>query len=114
LAHNLASPSLGHKPKARVVINNDFEYVYKVSFCHNLNLGLATKAKAYKNASHEGSPGVTFHAKECEGMNPHIPKGTPTLGVGIPVDSQICKEQLQGSKRIALRHSLYHWKALGT
>jgi len=55
-------------------------------------------AKACKVAGQEGSPGVTSHAPksvgECEGMNPHTPKGTPTLGIGIPVDSQIFKEQL--------------------
>ncbi len=54
-----------------------------VRFCHNLNLGLATKAKACKSAGQEGSLGVTFHAlgsaKECEGMNLH----TPILGVRI-------------------------------
>ncbi len=46
-------------------------------------------------------------------MNPHTLKGTPTLGVGVPVDSQIFREQLQGPKPIGLRCSLYHWKALG-
>jgi hypothetical protein len=58
---------------------------------------------------------VTFHApgsaKECEGMNPHTPKGILTLGVGIPMDSRIFKERLQGSKIIGFRNSLYHWKA---
>ncbi len=66
--------------------------------CRNLSLGLATKARACKNEGQEGSMGVTFHApknaKECEGMNPHTPKGTPTLGVGVPVDSQILRERL--------------------
>jgi len=37
-----------------------------------------TKARAYEDASQEGSPGVTFHApgsaRECEGMNLHTPK----------------------------------------
>jgi hypothetical protein len=47
-------------------------------------------------------------------MNPHTPKGTPTLRVGVSVDSQIFKEKFQGSKIIGLRRSLYHWKALGT
>jgi hypothetical protein len=46
--------------------------------CHNLNLGLATKARACKVAGQERSLGVIFHAprsaKECEGMNPHTPK----------------------------------------
>ncbi len=81
-------------------------------YCHNPSLGLATNARACKNASQKGSPGVTFHAfrsaKEYEGMNPHTPKGTPTLRVGVPVDSQIFKEQFQGLKLIRLNHSLYH------
>jgi len=39
----------------------------------------------------KGSLGVTSHALknvgECDRMNPHTPNGTPTLGVGVPVDS---------------------------
>ncbi len=46
--------------------------------CHNLNLGLTTKAKACKGVGQEGSPRVTSHApmnvKECEGMKLHTPK----------------------------------------
>jgi hypothetical protein len=61
------------------------------SRCRSPSLGLTTKARACKSAGQEGSPGVTFHvlgsAKECEGMNLHTPKGTPTLGVGVPMDS---------------------------
>ncbi len=64
--------------------------------CRNPSLGFVTKAGVCKSASQEGSPGVTFHAlgsaKECEGMNPHTPKGTLTLGVGVPVDSRIFKK----------------------
>jgi len=51
---------------------------------------------------------------KCEGMNPHTPKEASTLGVEVPVDFQIFKEQLQGSKPNGLRSFLYHWKALGT
>jgi hypothetical protein len=87
-------------------------------YCCNLNLGLATNAKACKVVSQEGSLRVTSHAPEsvgkCEGMNPHTPKRTPTLEVGIPMDSQIYKEQLRVSKPIGSRSSLYHWKSLGT
>jgi hypothetical protein len=86
--------------------------------CRNPNLGLTTKARACKGAGQERSPGVMFHAprsvRECEGMNPHIPKWAPILGVGVPVDSQIFKERLQGSKLIGLKSSLYHWKSLQT
>jgi hypothetical protein len=35
-------------------------------------------------------------------------KGTPILGVGVSVDSQIFKEKLQGSKLIGFRSFLYH------
>jgi hypothetical protein len=62
-------------------------------------------------------PGVTFHALEsvgdCEGMNLHTPKWTPTLGIGVLMDSLIFREWLQGSKPIGLKSSFYHWKALG-
>ncbi len=80
--------------------------------CRNPSLGLATKAKACKVASQKGSLGVMPHAlgsaKECEGIDPHTPKGTPTLGVGILVDSRMFKEQLQGSKPNGLKSYLYH------
>ncbi len=47
-------------------------------------------------------------------LNLHIPKWTPTLGVGIPMDFRVFKGRLQGSKPSRLRIFLYHWKALGT
>jgi len=50
-----------------------------------------TKARGCKVAGQEGSPGVMSHAfgsaRECEGIDPHTPKGTPTLGVGVSMDS---------------------------
>jgi hypothetical protein len=70
--------------------------VYKV--CYNLNLGFATKAKACKGASEEGSPRVTSHVPgnvgKCGGMNLHIPKWAPTLGVRVLIDFWIFKEWL--------------------
>jgi hypothetical protein len=36
--------------------------------------------------------------RECERMNLHTPKWAPTLGVGIPMDSQIFREKFQGLK----------------
>jgi hypothetical protein len=45
-------------------------------------------------------------------MNLHTPKWTPTLGVIVPMNSWIFKKQLQGSKPIGLRRSLYHSKLL--
>jgi hypothetical protein len=49
--------------------------------CRNLNHGLATKARGCKVAGQERE---TRECKECEGMNPHTPKWTPMLGVGVP------------------------------
>ncbi len=93
-------------------------YAIEEALCRNPNLGLATKARGCKVTGQEGSPGVMPHApgsaRKCEGIDPHTPKGTPTLGVGISVDSQIFREQFQESKLIELKHSLYHWKDLGT
>jgi len=65
----------------------------KIEFgeCRNPNLGLATKARACKVAGQEGSLGVMLHAlrnaRKCEGIDPHTPKGTPILGIGVPMDS---------------------------
>jgi hypothetical protein len=77
-----------------------------------------TKAKACEGMGQEGSLGVTIHAlrsaRKCEGMNLHIPKWTPILGVGVMMDSQIFKEQLQGSNPIGLKIFLYHWKDIET
>ncbi len=38
--------------------------------------------------SHHILPGVLESVREYEGVNPHTPKVTPTLGNGVPVDSQ--------------------------
>jgi hypothetical protein len=84
--------------------------------CHNPSLEFATNAWSCKGVGQEGSMGVTSHALvsvgECEGMNLHIPKSTPTLGVGVLMDSRTFKKQLQGSKPIGLRSFLYHRKFL--
>jgi len=77
--------------------------------CHNLSLGFATKAMAYKVVGQEGvMPHAPGSARECEGIDLHTPKGTPTLGVGVLVDSRMFREQLQGSKSNGLRIFLYH------
>ncbi len=54
--------------------------------CHNPSFGLVTKAKGLQGCGPKESPGVTSHTPEsvgkCEGVNPHTPKATPTLGDG--------------------------------
>ncbi len=53
-------------------------------YYHNPSLGLTTKARACKVASQEKKLG---NERNCEGMNPHTPKGASTLGVGVSMDS---------------------------
>jgi len=61
-----------------------------------------TKARGCKVAGQEGNPKVIPHAlgsaRDCKGLDLHTPKGTLILGVGDPVDSQMFREQLQGSE----------------
>jgi hypothetical protein len=56
--------------------------------CRNPSLGFATKARACKVAGQESEP---QSERKCDGMNPHTPKGTSTLGVRVPMD---CKMSL--------------------
>jgi hypothetical protein len=86
--------------------------------CRNPSFGLATKAKGLQGCGPRGSPGVTSETPEsvgeCEGVSLHTLKATPTLGEGVPVDSQNFRDQFEGSKLNFLWCSLYHWKDLGT
>ncbi len=70
------------------------------------------KARGCKVVGQEGSSGVMPHApksaRECEGIDPHTPKGTPILGIGVLMDFRMFKERLQGSKANGLKSSLYH------
>jgi len=57
-----------------------------------------TKAGSCKSAGQEGGPGDTSYTPksvgECERMNPHTLKKTPTWGIGILMDSLIFRERL--------------------
>jgi len=59
--------------------------------CHNLNLGLMIKARACKKARQERDLGgisyISGSVEECERMNPHTLKATPTWGIRILKDS---------------------------
>jgi len=83
-----------------------------------LTLGSRPRQKGLQGCGPRGSPGVTSETPgsvgECEGVSHHTPKATPTLGDGLPVDSQNFRDQFEGSKINGLWRSLYHWKALGT
>jgi len=83
----------GTRKKLRAIVS-------KHTYYHNPSLGLATKARACEGACQVWSPGSTFHVPgsvgECEGMNPHTPKWTPTFGVGILMDSWIFENNFKG------------------
>jgi hypothetical protein len=57
-----------------------------------LALGSRPRQRGLQGCEPRGSSGVTPHAPrsvgKCEGMNPHTPKATPTLGDGVPMDSE--------------------------
>jgi len=63
----------------------------KRNICRNPSFRFATKARACKVVGQKGSPRVKPHAlvnaRKCEGIDHHTLKGTPTLGLGVPVDS---------------------------
>jgi hypothetical protein len=112
--HNLATAQL-LKVLKRQIKNNDASSIQlklqtQVDVCRDLNLGLATKARACKGAGRKWSLGVTFYAHGsvggCARMNPHTPKWVPTLEIGVPMDSRIFWERLQRSKLIGLKSSL--------
>jgi hypothetical protein len=76
--------------------DNNYEIKYD-DICRNLIFGLATKAKGLQGCGPRGSSKVKSHIPgsvgKCEGVNPHTPKATPTLGDGVPVDSSNFREQ---------------------
>jgi hypothetical protein len=41
-----------------------------------------------------------LHSQECEGMNPHIPKWTFILGVGIPMEFRISNKYFRGQNSL--------------
>ncbi len=82
-----------------------------------LALGSRPRQRGCKGAGQEEAQEprhIPGSVGKCEGVNPHTPKATPTLGDGVPVDSQNFRKRIEGSKLNGLWPSLYHWKDLGT
>ena len=96
-----------------------YYYYYFHHYCHSPSLGLAIKARTCKGAGQKWSPGIKIScSRKCKTMwrneLPHSQVSSIILGVEVPMDFQIFKKQLQRSKPIKLRSSLYHWKYFGT
>jgi hypothetical protein len=76
--------------------------VVKETPCRNPSFGLTTKAKGVTRVRAKRQLVITSHTPEsvrkCEGVNPHTPKATPTLGDGVLVDFRNFIKQFQGSK----------------
>jgi hypothetical protein len=103
--------------KAPMFKSPNFDKDFEIHSCHDPSFTFMTKARACKGTGWEWSPWITFYvlgSVGCEGMNPWIPKCAPTLGVWVPMDSWIFKEQLQGSNLIGIKGFLYHWKSFRT
>jgi hypothetical protein len=81
-----------------------------------LALGSRPRQKGLQGCGPKGNPGVTSgtpgNVGKCEGVNPHTPKATPTLGDGVPVDSRNFRDRFEGSNLNGLWPSLYQWKSL--
>jgi hypothetical protein len=84
------------------------------TLCHNPNLRLATKAKGLQGCEPRGSSGVKARrrssrvtsqtpksVRKCEGVNPHTPKATPTLGDGIPWTPETSESNYRGQNPMA-------------
>jgi hypothetical protein len=99
---NLSSRPVTYETKALMITIGShnskigFNVISPLISCRNLSLRLTTKARGCKVVGQEGSLGVMPHApesaRECEGIDPHTPKGTPTLGIGVIVDSRMFRE----------------------
>jgi hypothetical protein len=77
-------------------------------FVMTLTLGSQPRQRHEKVQAKSATWESHLHSRKCEGMNPHTPKWTPTLGVEILMESQIFTKVFHGSKLIRLKNSLYH------
>jgi hypothetical protein len=92
--HGSILPSSGFVPHEQLTPPQGFFKVampLQQNVCRNPSFGFAIKAKGLQGCMPRESPRVTSHTldsvRKCEGVNPHTPKATPTLGDGVPVDS---------------------------
>ncbi len=87
--------------------------------CRNPSFGLGTKVRGCKVASQDKDPEVTSHPpRSAKVSQPHF-KGmwgwhshSRNGDLRVLRDSWKFRTRLQGSKHLALKCSLYHWKGL--
>jgi len=92
-------------PRSHVVFILRYFWHWKYPRCRNPNFRLVTKAKGLQGCGPRESLEVTSHTSgsvgKCEGVNPHTPKATPTLGNVIPVDSRNFIERFRGQNSMS-------------
>jgi hypothetical protein len=91
----------------------DFFWIFgncwlRAFYCHNLSLGFVPKqrlTKVWAKNEPRNHISCSRSAKKCEGMNPHTPKWTPTLGIGIPMGSEFLEGDCRGQNSL-------NWKVI--
>jgi hypothetical protein len=79
MIQSVATLALGSRPRQRA--------------CKGVNQKEARELRQEEaRESHHIFSGMLESVKEYEGVNPHTPKATPTLGDGFPVDSRNFRE----------------------
>jgi hypothetical protein len=105
--HGVATLALGSRPRQRACKGMNQEETQE------LRQEEARESKQEEaRESHHILPGVLESVRECEGVNTHTPKATPTLGDGVSVDSRNFRERLQGSKPMSYDVFYIIWKLL--
>jgi hypothetical protein len=112
----VATLALGSRPRQRgyKVAGQEEAWKLKQEEARELRQEEARESRQEEaRESHHILPGMLESVREYEGVNPHTPKVTPTLGDGVPVDSRNFIKRFQGSNLNVLWRFLYRWKALG-
>jgi hypothetical protein len=76
-----------------------------VLLCRNPSFGLMITAKGLQGCGPRESPKVTSHTLgnvgKCEGVNPHTPKATTTLGDGVSWTPKTSDSNFKGQNSMA-------------
>ncbi len=118
--HHIECKTIGQIGRTKQQIKQEEQNTTLNKSVTTLTLGLQPtqghgKVQA-KNATHSYTLGSVG---ECEGMSRYIPKWTPILGVRVPMDSIIFRDQLKGQNSLdqillytiekILKHRCFKW-----